>query len=152
MQILLLFGIILVLGLTNGRLFEKIGIPQVVGYVIVGIILGDSISHVIPGKTLDNLSPLTSVALAFIGFMVGGELKISTFRKYGKQFFSILFSEGMLAMILVSVFVTLWTKNIALGILLGSLSSATAPAATVDVLWEYQSRGPLTNTDRKSVV
>ena len=146
MQILLLFGIILILGLTSGRLFEKMGIPQVVGYIIVGIILGESITHVIPGKLLDNLSSLTSIALAFIGFMVGGELKLATFRKYGKQFFTILFSEGMLAMILVSSFVSLWTKNIALGILLGALSSATAPAATVDVLWEYQSRGPLTNT------
>jgi Kef-type K+ transport system membrane component KefB len=146
MQILLLLGIIIILGLASGRLFEKTGIPEVVGYIIAGIILGESISGIIPGKLLDNLSPLTSIALAFIGFMVGGELKISTFRKYGKQFFTILFSEGMLAMILVSVFVTLWTRNIALGILLGALSSATAPAATVDVLWEYRSRGPLTNT------
>jgi Kef-type K+ transport system membrane component KefB len=146
MQILLLFGVILILGLAGGRLFEKIGIPQVVGYIIVGLILGESITHVVPGKLLDNLSPLTSIALAFIGFMVGGELNIATFRKYGGQFFTILFSEGMLAMILVSVFVTLWTRNIALGILLGALSSATAPAATVDVLWEYRSRGPLTNT------
>jgi len=146
MQIILLFGIILISGLASGRLFEKMGIPQVVGYIIVGIILGDSITHIIPGKLLDNLAPLTSIALAFIGFMVGGELKISTFRKYGRQFFTILFAEGMLAMILVSSFVTLWTKNVALGILLGALSSATAPAATVDVLWEYRSRGPLTNT------
>jgi NhaP-type Na+/H+ or K+/H+ antiporter len=38
------------------------------------------------------------------------------------------------------------TKNIPLGILLGALSSATAPAATVDVLWEYRSKGPLTST------
>ena len=146
MQILLLFGIILILGVANGRIFEKMGIPQVVGYIIVGMILGESITHLIPGKLLDNLSSLTSIALAFIGFMVGGELKIATFRKYGKQFFTILFAEGMLAMILVSSFVSLWTKNIALGILLGALSSATAPAATVNVLWEYQSRGPLTNT------
>jgi Kef-type K+ transport system membrane component KefB len=146
MQILLLFGVILILGLAGGRLFEKMGIPQVVGYIIIGLILGESITHIISGNLLDNLSPLTSIALAFIGFMVGGELNIATFRKYGGQFFTILFSEGMLAMILVSVFVTLWTRNIALGILLGALSSATAPAATVDVLWEYRSRGPLTNT------
>jgi Kef-type K+ transport system membrane component KefB len=145
-QILLLFGVILILGLAGGRLFEKMGIPQVVGYIIIGLILGESITHIISGKLLDNLSPLTSIALAFIGFMVGGELNIATFRKYGGQFFTILFSEGMLAMILVSVFVTLWTRNIALVILLGALSSATAPAATVDVLWEYRSRGPLTNT------
>ncbi len=75
MQILLLFGIILILGLASGRLFEKMGIPQVVGYIIVGITLGESITHIIPGKLLDNLSPLTSIALAFIGFMVGGRVE-----------------------------------------------------------------------------
>ena len=29
---------------------------------------------------------------------------------------------------------------------LGSIASATAPAATVDVLWEYKTRGILTTT------
>lgn len=146
LQILLLFGAILVIGLMVGRLFEKIGIPQVVGYIIVGLVLGDSISHVISTKTLGTLSPLTQTALAFIGFMVGGELKYSLFKKYGKQFFAILFSEGLMAMALVTMLIILWTKNVALGILLGALCSATAPAATVDVLWEYHSRGPLTTT------
>ena len=32
-----------------------------------------------------------------------------------------------------------------LGLLLGAIASATAPAATTDVLWEYKTRGPLTS-------
>jgi len=36
--------------------------------------------------------------------------------------------------------------SVALGILLGAISAATAPAATVDVLWEYKTRGILTTT------
>jgi len=146
MNILFTLGLIMALGLAGGRLFERVGIPQVVGYIVVGVVLGDSVLHFLSLKTLDNLSPLTSMALAFIGFMVGGELKYSSFQKYGKQFFSILLFEGMLAMLLVSTLTILLTKNIALGILLGALSSATAPAATVDVLWEYNSKGPLTST------
>lgn len=133
-------------GLAGGRLFERFGIPQVVGYIVMGVMLGDSVLHFLTVNTLDDLSPLTSIALAFIGFMVGGELKYSLFKKYGKQFFSILLSEGLLSMLLVSILTILLTKNIALGILLGALSSATAPAATVDVLWEYHSKGPLTST------
>ncbi len=146
MHILLTLGLIMALGLVGGRLFERIGIPQVVGYIIVGVVLGDSVLKFISVQTLDDLSPLTSMALAFIGFMVGGELKYSLFQKYGKQFFSILLCEGLLAMLFVSILTILLTKNIALGILLGALSSATAPAATVDVLWEYHSKGPLTST------
>jgi len=146
MHILFTLGLIMALGLVGGRLFERFGIPQVVGYIVVGVLLGDSVLKFISVQTLDDLSPLTSMALAFIGFMVGGELKYSLFQKYGKQFFSILLCEGMLAMLFVSILTIILTKNIALGILLGALSSATAPAATVDVLWEYHSKGPLTST------
>jgi NhaP-type Na+/H+ or K+/H+ antiporter len=35
-------------------------------------------------------------------------------------------------------------QSIALGLVLGAISSATAPAATTDVFWEYKARGPLT--------
>jgi CBS domain-containing protein len=35
---------------------------------------------------------------------------------------------------------------VSLGLLLGAISSATAPAATTDVLWENKTRGPLTST------
>ena len=146
MHILFTLGLIMALGLAGGRLFERFGIPQVVGYIVVGVVLGDSVLHFISLKTLDDLSPLTSMALAFIGFMVGGELKYSIFQKYGRQFFSILLSEGLLAMLLVCTLTILLTKNIPLGILLGALSSATAPAETVNVLWEYRSKGPLTST------
>jgi Kef-type K+ transport system membrane component KefB len=146
MNILLIFGLILFCGLAVGRLFEKIGIPQVVGFIVLGVILGDSVLSLIPTSLLDSFSALTYIALAFIGFSVGSELKYSTFKKYGKQYFMILLSEGLLAMALVTAVTTLWTGNLALGILLGALSSATAPAATVDVLWEYKSKGPLTTT------
>jgi Kef-type K+ transport system membrane component KefB len=146
MNILLVFGLILITGLIVGRLFEKMGIPQVVGFIVLGVIFGDSVLSLLPADLLDSLSSLTYIALAFIGFIVGSELKYSAFLKYGKQFFIILLSEGLLAMALVTAVITLWTGNLALGILLGALSSATAPAATVDVLWEYHSKGPLTTT------
>ena len=37
-----------------------------------------------------------------------------------------------------------FTNGLALGLLLGAIASATAPAATAGVLWEYRTRGPLT--------
>jgi len=36
--------------------------------------------------------------------------------------------------------------SVAIGLVLGAIASATAPAATVNVLWEYKTRGPLTST------
>jgi len=146
MNVLLLLGLAVLFGFAGGRLFEKLRIPQVVGFIVVGVILGDSLSGLLRNNLLTALTPLTELALGFIGFMVGGELKASVFKKYGSQFITILLFEGLMATLVVGLAVTLLTGKVYLGILLGALASATAPAATVDVLWEYRSKGPLTTT------
>jgi len=109
---------------------------------------------VIKPPTLELLKPFMMMALGFIGFMIGGELRGSVFKKYGKQFFIILFSEGIGAFLLVGFgcSVVAWfvtgdlPVSLGMGLVLGAISSATAPAATVNVLWEYKTRGPLTAT------
>lgn len=145
-HILLLFGIAIFFGMTGGRLFKKLKIPQVVGYIIIGIILGRSFLKIFDQGTINDLGPFTNFALGLIGFMIGGEIKYDVFKKYGKSLFTILVSEGCLAFILVGIGVTLITGKLYLGVLLGALASATAPAATVDVIWEYKARGILTTT------
>ena len=154
LSILFLLGLALFGGTVGGKIFQKIRIPQVVGYIIVGILIGQTGAKFIDKHTVDMLRPFNYFALGLIGFMIGGELKKETFKKYGKQFIYILSFEGITAFIAVSTFVIIvgsfFFENTklawALGLLLGSIASATAPAATTDVLWEYKTRGPLTTT------
>ncbi|MBU0709430.1 MAG: sodium:proton exchanger, partial [Candidatus Omnitrophica bacterium] len=42
LNILFLLGLALFGGAVGGRLFQKIRIPQVVGYIVIGIIIGES--------------------------------------------------------------------------------------------------------------
>ena len=151
LNLALLFGLVILGGAFGARLFQKLHIPQVVGCIIVGILLGDVFGLITP-ETINSLEPFTMFALGLIGFMIGAELRADVFKKYGKQFFIILFSQGIGAFLLVAVgtSVVAWfvTGNlyvsIAMGLVLGAIASATAPAATVNVLWEYKTRGPLT--------
>jgi Kef-type K+ transport system membrane component KefB len=145
-DLLLMFGIAGLAGLLAGKVFQRLRIPRVVGYIVAGVVLGSSLLNVIPLQQVADLAPFTDFALALIGFMIGGELKRSVFERFGKQMVLIMLAEGLAAFVLVGALVTWLTGNLALGLLLGALSSATAPAATVDVLWEYRSRGPLTTT------
>ncbi len=152
LNILLILGLALFGGTIGGRLFQKFKIPQVVGYIIIGFFLGPSGLCVIDAPMLQALQPFSYFALGLIGFMIGGELKRETLKKYGRQFIIILLFEGLLAFILVTLLIgtigslffhdtkTIW----ALALLLGAIASATAPAATTDVLWEYKAKGPLT--------
>ena len=151
---LFLLGLILFTGTVGGRILQKLRIPQVVGYIIAGILLGRSGLDIINKDVIEALAPFNYFALGIIGFMIGGELKADVFRRYGKQFIAILLAEGVTAFIVVFVLVGLLGSIFfgnpvyfwALGLLLGAIASATAPAATTDVLWEYKARGPLTTT------
>ena len=163
--LVLLFGVIILGGTFGARLFQKMHIPQVVGCIVVGILFGHILNWFVPGATrsiIDTLGPFMMVALGVIGFMIGGELRGSVFKQYGKQFFIILLSQGLGAflLVLVGLSVAAWFAlpyvvpdvaqvdrlhvSIAIGLVLGAIASATAPAATVNVLWEFKTRGPLT--------
>lgn len=154
LNLILVLGIAVFGGTIGAKLFQRFRIPQVVGYIVIGVILGGSALDVITPQVAETLSPFNIFALGIIGFMIGGELKYEIFRQYGKQFVIILLAEGLAAFVVVgsaaSLTAYLFTGNInsslALGLLLGAISSATAPAATVDVLWEYKTRGILTRT------
>ncbi len=153
LNLMLILGLTLFGGAYGGRLFQRIKIPQVVGYIAIGIALGQTGLRVIGPELSEMLQPFSTFALAIIGFMVGGELKIETLKRNGKQFAYILLFEALVAFIIVAILTAAacWLifrnapLSIALGLLLGSIASATAPAATTDVLWENKSRGPLTS-------
>jgi Kef-type K+ transport system membrane component KefB/predicted transcriptional regulator len=153
LNVVLLFGLIVLGGAFGARLFQRLRIPQVVGCIVVGILLGEVLGVITP-HTIEMLEPFMMFALGIIGFMIGAELRGEVFRKYGKQFFIILFSQGMGAFVLAAIggSVVAWfitgsvPESIAVGLVLGAIASATAPAATVNVLWEYKTKGALTTT------
>ncbi len=146
MNILLLVGISIFLGILGGKVLQRFRIPQVVGYIIIGVMMGNSVLGLLRAEELPGFTPLINFTLGIIGFLIGTELKREVFKKHGRSIYFILISEGILAFILVFASVALITKKIYLGLLFGAIASATDPASTVNVLWEYKARGPLTTT------
>lgn len=143
-ETILVIALSLIFGVIGARLFKIIRVPQVVGYIIIGLLLGVSVTHILTKDLISEFRPINYIALGIIGFLVGGELKKSVFKKFGKSMIIILLCEGILAFLFVTILTGLFTKNWSLAIILGALASATAPAATVDVLWEFKSAGVLT--------
>lgn len=146
MENILLVGLAIFLGASLNRLLTKLKLPQVVAYILLGLILGKSFLGLYQDSNLQTLTPLLNFTLGIIGFLIGGELKKEVFKKYGSSIYTILLSEGLLASFLVATITTLLTHKLYLGLILGAIASATDPASTVNVLWEYKSKGPLTTT------
>jgi Kef-type K+ transport system membrane component KefB len=149
-NIILLIGIAIFTGTVGAKVIQKFHIPQIIGYVVIGLILGPLLG-IISTETVVTLEPFNLFALGVIGFLIGGELKREIFVKFGRQVIAILLFEGLAAFLLVGVLsfgIMIcfydWKMSLAVSVVLAAICAATDPASTVSVLWEYKARGPLT--------
>ena len=95
MNILLLFGLTLLVTILVSFIFVWIRLPQVIGYIIVGIILGISGFKLFDGGVINNLSMVTYFALSMIGFMIGGELRWARIKRFGASILIITVFESL---------------------------------------------------------
>ncbi len=136
-------------------LAKKYRVPIVVGYVFLGILLSHDIVNKLPFLTaeqkewyffsLENFEYIANIALAFIAFTIGSELSIKILKRLGKSIIFIALLEATGAFIIVTLAVLAIGQPLYLALILGSIASATAPAATVMVLKEYKAEGVLTS-------
>jgi Kef-type K+ transport system membrane component KefB len=146
LEALATIGVSIAAAFLIGQVFRRIGIPQVVGFIVAGVLLGPSFLHLIPEELNHSLTFVSSIALGLIGFDMGGHLRFDELRALGRSILLIVLFEAFGAFVLVGVGVLALTRSLPTALIFAALSSATAPAATVDVLAEYHAAGPLTTT------
>ena len=155
----LTLGFILVAGYFAGKLANYCRLPQISGYIIVGLVLSPSITGILAKEDVDAIFGFTSeMALSIIAYSIGGSLKMSQVRELGKEIFWITFAQGLgafictiLAFYTASHFLALpesvdETLFICMALIFGGISVATAPAATMAIVHELRAKGPLTTT------
>lgn len=145
-NILLAFAVILFLGLLSTRLMKLINLPNVTGYLIVGLIVGPFCLKIINHDNIEGLKIVTNAALGFIAFSIGGEFKISTIKRLGKNIIIITLFQAFITSGLT--FIVLWLVGTPMPIALAlcAIAAATAPAATLMVVRQYKANGPVTDT------
>ncbi len=154
MHTLFYLGIIFLLGSLIQWLSPKISLPKVVGYLVLGLIIGPELLNIVPESFVNDTHFVIDMSLSLIAVMVGAKLKFSYLRETGKQVLSITFFEAMFAFISVVVGFYLLTDILSLpdehsliiAILFGGLATATAPAATIAVIHEFKAQGKFTMT------
>ena len=146
MNVLFYIAIMLFAGLLFGRLAKLVHLPNVTGYLVAGLVLGPYLIGVIPKGTVDSLGILSEIALGFIAVSIGSGFKFSYFRRVGASPIIIAIFEGVMAIIVVAAVLIICGFDLSLSLLLGAIASATAPAATIMVVRQYQAKGPVTET------
>jgi Kef-type K+ transport system membrane component KefB len=151
MDPLFAIGLILVFALLAGQLVRVLQVPEVTAYILVGVALGPSVLGWISAKNVASLHVMSEVALGLILFSVGSVFSISHFRHIGRRIVLLTLVESAATGVLVYVTALGFGQSWQLAALLGTASMSTAPAATLMVLRECNSRGPLTDTVRGAV-
>lgn len=145
-EILLHLGTILLVGFIVAKLLGLLKFPEVTGYLIAGILIGPSVFGFIPEEAVKSFDIISEVALAFIAFSIGAELKFDDLKKVGKAIFLITILEALVAFFLVTVVMLLLKQSLPFSLAIGSIACATAPAATLMVIKQYKAEGPLVRT------
>ena len=98
--------LLLIIAFVLGELFERYGLPSVVGEILAGLILGPAVLNLVqPGATF---SAIAEISLFFIILYIGIEATTDTFRaNFGKSlsFSATSFFIPVIIMILVSHYV-----------------------------------------------
>ena len=159
MQILLSLSVALFAGLMLSRLAKRVQLPAVTAYLVAGILIGPYLLGSLGVKGLGFVSMqdiksygiISDVALGFIAFSIGNEFRLSQLKQIGKKATVIGIFQAVVATVLVDAaliglhFIIPDVLPLPSAIVLGAVASATAPAATLMVVRQYKSKGPLTD-------
>ena len=162
----LLFGLMLAAAILGGYLAHLVRVPRVVGYLLAGIVLKAllhrllgtdplGLSEVRLAEAARPLKAITDLGLGVILFSIGGVFQARHFGPIGGRLLRVALGESGLTLLLVfagTALVGLILADgaatgtvLAFAMLLGFASIATAPAATLFVVREYDAKGPVTD-------
>jgi Kef-type K+ transport system membrane component KefB len=134
-------GILLLLGFLIGKIVNRIKLPEITGYIISGLLVGDSFLGLIPHHMGEGLGLVTEVALGMIAITIGGEFYWVKLRRMGSAIVIVTVVQLFAAFVLVSGVLVLLGMPAPFALLLGAIASATAPAATVAIVQSLRARG-----------
>lgn len=143
MNMLVSIALAIAAGLLFSRIIRLIHLPNVTAYLIAGLLIGPSVLGLLSQETAERMGVVTSVALGFIAYSIGGEFKLSYLKEIGSKPITITVFQGMMAVALVDVALILCGFPLPLCLTLGAIATATAPAATLMVVRQYRAKGPV---------
>lgn len=139
----IMFGLALLLlvGYALGKLAEHYKLPAITGFIVAGLLMGESVTGVVHEHISHYLTNVSELALGIIAITIGSEFSFSKLKRLGAKIIVITIFQLLLTFLVV--FVGLWLMGVALNtaLLLGAIATATAPAATVAIVQSLRVRG-----------
>lgn len=139
-------GVILLVALLAGHVVKFLGVPEVTGYILAGVLLGPAGAALVSHEALESLKVFSEVALGLILFSIGSVFELAQFRRVGRGVALLTAVESLLTATMVGLGLLAVGQPLTVALLLGVIAMETAAASTLMVMRECNSDGPLTQT------
>lgn len=154
----LIIGFMLLSSFVVGFFFEKGGFPRITGYIISGLIFGPFVLKFYSAGSVEELLFLNNLALAFIAFNAGSELRLKDILKDIKPI--IFLTLGVTITVFTGVTATVLfisdmipfmrgyplPVKIAIASIFGIISVARSPSSAIAIINETKAKGSYTST------
>lgn len=141
----------LAIAFAAGKLMTKIKMPSILGWLIVGMLLGPHAIGMIPEKLLNAgwyKTVIMWMQCAF-GVMLGTELIWKKLKNYGKALVVTTLTQSLGTFAVVSLafgLIFAFTDvPVYLAFVFGGIALATAPAPALSIVNEFHAKGPVTD-------
>jgi Kef-type K+ transport system membrane component KefB len=135
-EFLLALGLILLIGLASDYLGRRTFLPRVTLLLAAGILVGEQALGLIPSALSSRFDLVANMALLMIGFLLGGQLTLSSLRRMGRVLIWVSLCAAFASAGFVALVLGLLGLPLDIAVLLGCIAAATAPAATMDTVIE----------------
>lgn len=143
---LLSFAIIILFGLISGYVFSKIKLPDLLGMLITGIIIGPYCLNLISEDILNISSDIRLISLIVILLRAGLDLNVNKVKKIGKVALKMSFIPCIIEGVFIIVCsMLLLNFSIVQGGILGFILAAVSPAVVVPMMLDLKEKGLGTN-------
>ncbi|MCI8668719.1 MAG: potassium transporter [Lachnospiraceae bacterium] len=143
---------VLVLAFAAGKLMTKLKMPSILGWLIIGMLLGPHAIKLLPQSILDTgwyKIILMWMQCAF-GLMLGSELIWKKMKHFGRALVitTLTQSLGTFAIVSLAFGILFAVTNVPvyLAFVFGGIALATAPAPALSIVNEFHAKGPVTDT------
>ena len=139
---LLTLGSLMLLGMATDYLGRRTALPRVTLLLLFGVIIGPSVLDLLPEFSRLWFPVIADMALLMVGFLLGERLAVSFLRENGRKVLGVSLAVVLTTTAVVAGGLLAVGVSLMMALLLAAIATATAPAATTDVVHELRADGP----------
>ncbi len=158
--IIYFIGFIWILFATDyfSKLFQKVNLPLITGFIVMGVIAGPHALNLITKNATEKLYFINDLSLAYIAFAAGAELYLKDLRGRMKSISWNTFGQLVGTFVLSSVVIYFLAEHIpflvdvshkikgAVSVLIAAIFVASSPSSAIAIIYELRAKGPFTQT------